>query len=139
MPKQMRIRPLTRDDLETVRDLRNANRHAFFDDREISAEEQARWFERLSERPVKFYVIEKDGRVIGTISLTETREGREVGNLVLDPAYRGQGIMRHAVEQLCAEPGTYFAEVKAGNDPSLRVFTATGFGPEVIRLYKRVG
>ena len=38
-----------------------------------------------------------------------------------------------------AEPGTYFAEVKAGNDPSLRVFTATGFGPELIRLYKRVG
>src|SRR5688500_5721217 len=71
-------------------------------------------------------------------SAPRTREGREVGNLVLDPAYRGQGIMRHAVEQLCAEPGTYFAEVKAGNDPSLRVFTATGFGPEVIRLYKRV-
>ena len=134
----MRIRLLTKDDLETVRQLRNGSRHAFFDDREISAEQQAQWFERLRDRRVSFFVIEVDGRVVGTISVSETPHGREIGNLVLDHAYRRQGIMKRAVEQLTAEPGTYFADVKNGNEPSLRVFTATGFDPTVIRLYKQV-
>ena len=135
----MRLRPLTRDDLEAVRRLRNANRHAFFDDREVSADDQARWFARLGDRPVKFFVIEAADRVIGTISLTETMDGREIGNLVLDPAFRGQGIMRRAVEQLTTEPGTYVAEVKAGNEASLGVFAATGFEATVIRMTKQVG
>ena len=134
-----RLRPLAEGDLETVRRLRNAHRQAFFDDREISAEDQARWFARLGERPVRFYVIEADDRVVGTISLSDTPHGREIGNLVLDPAYRGHGIMRRAVEQLTAEPGTYIAEVKAGNDPSLNVFANTGFEKSAIRLRKQVG
>ena len=134
----MRIRVLTKDDLETVRQLRNGSRHAFFDDREIAADQQARWFERLGDRQVSFFVIEVDGRVVGTISVSETPHGREIGNLVLDPAYRGQGIMKRAVEQLTTEPGTYFADVKKSNEPSLRVFAATGFDPTVIRLYKQV-
>jgi RimJ/RimL family protein N-acetyltransferase len=134
----MRIRPLTKDDLETVRRLRNDSRDAFFDNREISAEDQARWFERLRDRPVAFYVLEVDGRVVGTISITETAAGREIGNLVLDPAYRGRGLMQSAVAQLTTEPGSYVAEVKPGNEPSLRVFTSTEFEPDMIRLRKRV-
>ena len=85
-----------------------------------------------------FFVIEIDGRVVGTISVSETVHGREIGNVVLDPAYRGQGIMKRAVEQLTAEPGTYFADVKQSNEPSLRVFAATGFDATVIRLFKQV-
>jgi RimJ/RimL family protein N-acetyltransferase len=134
----MRIRLLTKDDLEIVRKLRNGSRHAFFDDREISEEQQAQWFERLPGRPVSFFVIEVDGRVVGTISVSETPHGREIGNLVLDHAYRGQGIMRRAVEQLTKEPGTYFADVKKTNEPSLRVFASTGFDETVIRLFKQV-
>jgi len=135
----VRLRPLTADDLETVRQLRNANRHAFFDDREISAEDQRRWFQRLPGRPVRFMVIELDQRVVGTISVAETSAGKEIGNLVLDPRYRGRGIMRRAVEQLTAEPGRYLAEIKADNEPSQRVFAAAGFTPDVIRVRKQVG
>lgn len=134
----MRLRPLSKDDLETVRRLRNGSRHAFFDDREISAADQLRWFETLPQRPVAFYVIEEDGKVVGTISTTKTAHGTEIGNLVLDPAYRGRGLMRQAVEQLTAQPGTYIAEVKRGNDPSLRVFEASGFAEDMVRLRKRV-
>ena len=137
-PSDMHLRPLAKDDLETVRRLRNANRSAFFDDREIAAEQHAQWFDRLRERPVSFYVIEIDGAVVGTISVSETPHGREIGNLVLDHAYRGRGIMQRAVEQLTAQPGTYFADVKTNNDPSLRVFTATGFDPTMVRLFKQV-
>ena len=134
----LRLRPLTADDLETVRQLRNANRHAFFDDREISAEDQRRWFERLPARPVQFMVIEFDQCVIGTISVAETSAGKEIGNLILDPQYRGRGIMRQAVEQLTVEPGRCLAEIKADNEPSQRVFAAAGFTPDVIRVRKEV-
>ena len=50
MSGAMGIRLLAKDDLEIVRQLRNGSRDAFFDDREISAEQQAQWFERLRER-----------------------------------------------------------------------------------------
>jgi len=134
----MHIRPLTAADLERVRQLRNQSRHAFFDDREISPGDQARWFERLPGRPVRFFVIEADAIVVGTISLTETPEGIEVGNLVLDPSYRGRGIMQRAVTQLTGEPGTYVAYVKPENRASRRVFEATGFDDEAARFRKRV-
>src|SRR5687767_5255463 len=108
----MRLRRLATSDLERVRQLRNASRDAFFDSREISAEEQQAWFARLSEKPVEFYVIEDEGRVIGTVSVTDTTNGREIGNLVLDEAFRGRGLMRQAIEQLTAAPGAYYAEIK---------------------------
>lgn len=134
----MRLRLLTRADLETVRRLRNESRHAFFDDREVSADDQLRWFEKLADRAVEFYVIEDAGQVVGTISVTQTAHGKEIGNLVLDPAHRGRGLMRQAVAQLTARPGTYVAEVKSNNDSSLRVFQATGFTGEMVRLRKLV-
>jgi RimJ/RimL family protein N-acetyltransferase len=129
----MQIRPLTAADLERVRQLRNQSRGAFFDDREISPGDQAAWFERLPTRPVRFFVIEVDATVVGTISLTETPDGVEVGNLVLDPSYRGRGLMQGAVTQLTSEPGTYIADVKPDNDSSRRVFEATGFGAATAR------
>ena len=123
----MRLRRLTADDLERVRELRNASRHAFFDSREISAVEQRSWFDRLVHKPVAFYVIEEEGQVVGTISVSDTAKGCEIGNLVLDERFRGRGLMRRAVEQLTAAPGTYYAEIKADNDPSRAVFRETGF------------
>ena len=76
----MRLRRLAATDLERVRQLRNASRNAFFDSREISAEEQQAWFARLSEKPVEFYVIEDDGQVVGTVSVTDTTNGKEYIN-----------------------------------------------------------
>ncbi|HYB95511.1 MAG TPA: GNAT family N-acetyltransferase [Vicinamibacterales bacterium] len=134
----MRLRALTTDDLEAVRRLRNDNRHAFFDDREISADDHRRWFERLSDRPITFYVLEEDSRVVGTISVTQTPHGREIGNLVLDREFRGRGLMRQAVLQLTSEPGTYVADVKPDNHASLSVFNAAGFSAELVRLRKSV-
>jgi RimJ/RimL family protein N-acetyltransferase len=138
----MRLRPIGSTDLEAVRLLRNHNRECFFDTREISAAQQIEWFERLHTKPVTFLVIEEDGLVVGTISVTMRPGDREVGNIVLDPAYRGRGLMRRAVEQLTAPPGDYVADVKAGNTSSLNVFRGAGFSEEtvgdVVRLRKRV-
>jgi len=139
----MRLRLLARADLEAVRQLRNQHREFFFDTREITTDQQQAWFEDLGQKPIAFYVIEQDGRVVGTISVTDGSDGREIGNLVLDPAYRGQGLMREAVDQLTAAAASYFADVKRGNRPSLNVFRSAGFGDEsaeeaTIRLRKRV-
>jgi RimJ/RimL family protein N-acetyltransferase len=138
----MRLRPLSRGDLDAVRRLRNDSRESFFDTREVSADQQLEWYGRLHTMPVAFFVIEEDGAVVGTISVTNRGPDCEVGNLVLDPACRGRGLMRQAVEQLTAAPGEYFADVKAGNTPSLNVFRAAGFSEEsaveVVRLRKRV-
>jgi RimJ/RimL family protein N-acetyltransferase len=72
------------------------------------------------------------------------RDGEiEVGNLILDARARGRGLMRQALEALTQQPGNYFAEVKANNDRSLRVFRAAAFteraNGEVVRFTKRVG
>ena len=88
----MHLRPLAESDLETIRLLRNRYREAFFDDREISADAQRRWFDALPQKPVEFYVIEDEGRVVGTVSVTTTTDGKEVGNLLLDASCRGRGL-----------------------------------------------
>ena len=123
----VRLRPIAEPDLETIRLLRNRDRHAFFDNREITPDAQRRWFAALSRMPVQFFVIEEDERVVGTISVTSTAEGKEIGNLVLDAACRGRGLMQQAVTQLTTAPGRYFARVKTGNTPPQRVFRASGF------------
>lgn len=133
----MKLRRLVADDLEVVRKLRNDNRAAFFDDATISAEAQQRWFARLNERPVAFYVIEVDGAVVGTISITDTSEGREIGNLVLDRNHRGRGLMTEAIRELTREPGRYFAMIKPGNQPSLAAFDRAGFQAEAVRMSKQ--
>jgi RimJ/RimL family protein N-acetyltransferase len=139
----MRVRPVSGADLETIRQLRNANREWFFDAREVTAAQQMAWFDSLAARLVDFYVIECDEVVVGTISLTKRDGEIEVGNLILDARARGRGLMRQALEALTQQPGNYFAEVKANNDRSLRVFRAAAFteraNGEVVRFTKRVG
>jgi RimJ/RimL family protein N-acetyltransferase len=135
----LHLRLVEERDLETVRGLRNRNRRWFFHDAEISSEQHAQWFAGLVGGPTRFYVIEEDGLVVGTISVTETGDGKEVGNLVLDDRYRGRGLMHRALAQLCAEPGTYFARVKPDNADSLRVFAKAGFAAEYVRLVRESG
>jgi RimJ/RimL family protein N-acetyltransferase len=138
----MQLRPLAEADLEMVRRLRNANRQFFFYDAEIDAAQQASWFRALAAKPVDFFVIEDGGAVVGTVSATRSADGIEIGNLVLDAAARGRGLMRKAVQQITTAPGHYFAEVKAGNTASRAVFEATGFtmasSGAVVRLVKDV-
>src|SRR5579864_5763665 len=111
----MPLRPIESRDLDIIRRLRNNNRSAFLDDREISLDEQQQWFAGLAARPVRFFVIEENNAVVGTISVTDRGQFKEIGNLLLDPAARQRGLMRAAVEQLTRDPGRYYAEVKSHN------------------------
>jgi RimJ/RimL family protein N-acetyltransferase len=139
----MHLRPLAGADLEIVRRLRNDNRAAFLDANEVTAEQHLAWFARLESRRVAFYVIEEDGQVAGTISVTEREDAREVGNLTLAVEHRGRGLMRRAVAELTAAPGRYFSEIRPENEVSRRLFRSLGFverldGP-IVRAWKTVG
>lgn len=133
----MRLRLIEEGDLETVRELRNRNREWFFDEREITATQQAAWFASLREKPIRFYVIEEDGAVVGTISVAESEDGMELGNLIVDDRYRGRGLMAEAVAELCRAPGTYFARVKPGNEASAHVFERAGFAVRHLHFERR--
>jgi len=138
----MHLRPIAESDLEIARQLRNANRHWFFYEHEISPEQQSAWFRALESGPVDFYVIEDAGVVVGTISATRHPDRTEIGNLVLLPAARGRGLMRRAVEELTAASGRYVASIKTDNAPSIAVFKATGFAivssEPIVRMVKDV-
>jgi RimJ/RimL family protein N-acetyltransferase len=134
----MALRLLEERDLDAVRELRNRNRRWFFDDRELSVEQQRTWFAALADRPVRFYVIEDDGAVVGTISVTDRGDGVEVGNLILDEAHRGRGLMARAVAEVTGAPGRYFADVQPRNEASLRVFERAGFAPVFVRVERVV-
>jgi RimJ/RimL family protein N-acetyltransferase len=134
----MRLRLLEERDLDAVRELRNRNRRWFFDNSEVSAEQQHEWFAGLPTRPVRFYVIEDEGAVVGTISATERGDGVEIGNLILGETHRGRGLMARAVAELTGAPGRYFAEVQPGNESSLRVFERAGFAPVSLRVERVV-
>lgn len=134
---EVRLRLIEEGDLEVVRELRNRNREWFFDDREITAAQQAAWFKSLRGKPIRFYVIEDAGTVIGTISIDEGEAGMEVGNLILDARFRGQGVMAEAVAELCSAPGVYYARVKPGNDASINVFGRAGFALRHLHFERR--
>jgi RimJ/RimL family protein N-acetyltransferase len=124
---QMRLRPIEERDLETVRLLRNRAREWFFDTEAITAAAHRAWFESLGERAVVFYVIELDERVVGTISVTSYDGEREIGNVLMEDAYQGRGIMSRALAEILNEPGRYYARVKPNNSASLRLFEEAGF------------
>ena len=129
------LRKLQEKDLEILRQMRNENREWFFHNASISTEEQQHWYDNLPAN-LSFYVLEEDGRIIGSVSLTEHLEGVEVGNILLDAKYRGRGLMHVAISNLISQaPGKrYYARVLAGNENSLRLFRSSGFKDVYITL-----
>lgn len=128
-------------DINLLRELRNADAEAFFDTRQITAKMQEAWWKRYEHSiTTRFYTIYLNGvtpvgflsaRVIRTVTLGRlTLYATEVGNLLLAPAFRGQGIMHAALTELrrLHSPFTlWVAHVKSTNAPSLKLFAAHEF------------
>lgn len=129
---------LTHADINLLRELRNANADAFFDDTYITREMQEDWWWRLqnTHHVIQFYTIWLNKVTpVGFLSVQQLNHAfcfdvRELGHLLLAPAFRGRGIMHAAITEVrrLYSPLTFWvAHVKSGNAASLALFERQGF------------
>lgn len=134
----MRLRPIEERDLDAVRRLRNANRNWFFFSDEVTPEQHRRWFDSLPGSATRFYVMEENGAVVGTVSVKDMPEGTEFGNLIVDDAHRGKGFAQQALNELTSKPGTYYSNILPGNEASIGALERAGFSTAHVVVVKRV-
>lgn len=141
-PKGTTLRPVAAHDRERLRDWRNlpdVSRY-MFTDHIISAEEHARWFERMLVDPtVRYWVIEVDGAEVGVACLTSIdpkhrrcswgfyiaaaeARGRATGR------FAGYTLLRHAFEDLGLN--RVACEALEWNERALAMYRALGFRDE---------
>lgn len=138
----VRLDPIGIDDLEFLRQLRNAERQWFFDDREVTADAQARWHAGLGHDPhTHWYLVRVGGERAGCFSIRLDGQGNaEVRSILLSPRFRGQGVMTRAIGQAMDELGAdlrYFAEVLPENANSLNLFERLGFSRKYVLMERR--
>ena len=98
----IKIRPLEREDIEKIRNWRNANLDKFFDASYISKEQQRKWYEKYSDSGGTdlMFIIQADGEDIGTIALYNINPGDRtatLGRVLILEDYRGHGYAEEAV------------------------------------------
>lgn len=135
---------LQHTDINLLRELRNANADAFFDDTYITREMQEDWWYRLQfdhftdfytiylnkVTPVGFLSVRKLLSTIWAYERMPVQKACEIGHLLLAPAFRHRGIMARAITEVrrLYDPLTFWvAHVKAGNAASLALFERQGF------------
>lgn len=134
------LRPLSADDIETVRQWRNRDdvRRWFTNSAPISAEEQQRWFARQDAQPGDFvWIIESPGAdmlgIVSVYGLDSVRREAEFGRIIAAPDARGAGhmfsacrtILRHCFDDL--ELKALRLEVMQDNSAALRLYRQCGF------------
>lgn len=85
-----------------------------------------------------FLVAEKAGEIIGGCGLTHILDEGDIHNVMVAPAYRGQGIATRMLETLLEEGRNqgirdFTLEVRVSNTPAIRVYEKLGFVSEGIR------
>ena len=90
------------------------------------------------------YVIERAGRLVGTVRLSVLDEWGGVYGFAVDPAYQGKGIGRDVLARVCRVlradgRSRVTLEVETENDNALRLYTSSGFVREAGEDYWRVG
>lgn len=90
------------------------------------------FFGKMAMAPGLVWVA--DGRVVGNVSLrhAHSRRGYLIGNVVVHPEWRGQGIatalMQAAIRTVAQEGGNWIGlEVRADNDVACRMYAGLGF------------
>lgn len=97
------LRAVEARDLEDLRSWKNANKAAFFSKKEISAEDQQRWFEGYLERPDDFmFVVETRGEKAGCVGVRLKDGEADCYNII----GLGKGVMAKAMKLLCEWAGT---------------------------------
>lgn len=125
------LRPLTPGSAQALLDRPTTNGFPSADD--------AGLLQRVASRPAdearRAYVVEHEGAPVGTLGIAGgiTTDGDQEVGYSLVPAARGRGLATEAVGALCAvldaDPDVrrLTAEVRPGNDASLRLLHRLGF------------
>lgn len=115
-----------RNDPETRRQFRYQGRVGFWT--------HLQWFRRLNPRHERLFVAWLQDLIpIGTVRLDGDVQHPSTISVTLAPHYRGQGWSRAIIEAAVAENqgGAVFAQIRVGNQRSIRAFTSAGFVPDV--------
>ncbi len=95
-----------------------------------------RLLERASSVPLRGFVWEEEGRIVGNVSIVPFRHRQRriilIANVAVHPQYRRRGIARaltaHAVEQARHQGATeLWLSVRDDNPSALRLYTELGF------------
>lgn len=135
------LKPLTWEDIEKLRILRNREREFFLDSKEISEEQQRKWYDRylLKDNDIMFSIVRKSDSSIfcGSIALydIDKRKGLcEVGRTLVDKdicSDKGIGLeatsgaCRFAFEVLGMQK--IQTQILKTNERSLRLHQRAGF------------
>jgi len=135
---ELRLSPLSKDELEKLRLLRNENRRFFFDAGEISRTEQETWYKSYLQTPQDYmFSAFYEDQWIGTVSIYHVNgEKAEFGRLLIDKRRAGRGGLgvsatrlacRIAFEQLGISE--LFLEVYCDNAAAQVTYLEAGFLP----------
>jgi GNAT superfamily N-acetyltransferase len=144
------IRNATKDDLEFMRVIRNADRGKFLDPRFITRKQQAEWWANRSP-DTEWFIILYHGKRAGMYGVkTHCREDiapllvgtnltddfiYEPLSVIVQRSFRGKGIMSAVYSLMFSNPNRqWIGQVVYGNDRIMHVDTKAGFKPVKIIL-----
>lgn len=91
-----------------------------------------------------YYVAEEDGKIIGSLGVTNVLSEGNINNVVVEEAFRGKGIATRMMNILFQEGDElgivdYTLEVRVSNQPAIALYEKLGFVSEGIRprFYER--
>ena len=137
---RVELRPLTYEDAENMRILRNSNRDRFVTSAEISREAQRAWFEKYLKKngDCMFSVYHiKTGKWIGAVGIYDINEEAgtaEFGRLLVDKTVTGEsGLGTDTTICACSIAFSHIKvkkvllEVYEDNIPAVRTYLRSGF------------
>lgn len=138
LKNKVNLRPIEREDLEWMRKLRNDNRKFFFEGHYLQAAEQVLWYEKYLKRvyPVTtFYIISIEDQPVGTISINESDDIIQLGNILIEENARHKQVFQTVMKYLKGKYRSKFEiEVKADNKYVIAVYGLVGFKPYGLRM-----
>lgn len=130
--------PLNVETIETVRKWRNQIEVSQFMEfqKEISKEDQLRWFEKIQNLNSEYFIIQKDEHQIGMIHLSQINynsNSAEAGIFIGNTDFNGTGValgasillLEHAFDDLMLE--IIFAKVNNNNSNAIKYNQLLGF------------
>ena len=130
---QLALRSISADDLENLRQWKNANRQYFFYQEIISSEDQRRWFDGyLSREHDYMFIVVAQGTDIGCMAFRQLEAGGDIYNVILGLSeFGGYGWMARAFHIMCSYaikkyPTRLAAKVLRDN-PALEWYYRNGF------------